>query len=81
MIYNPTKFCWICGRKFWGNRRYLIQEVDGIFHDVHKTCAEKERYICTQNLADGTVAKFLEGKGNPARPQNTKKGRGGDPRP
>jgi len=40
-----TKFCWICSKKFWGNRKYRIHIAeDGktVEHFVHKFCAEQE---------------------------------------
>jgi len=42
-IAKTNKYCWICARKFWGNKRYLI-EADGFFKVVHKRCAERGRF-------------------------------------
>jgi hypothetical protein len=33
------KFCWICSRKFWGNKVYLIDVRDEGVRHVHKSCA------------------------------------------
>ena len=40
-----TKFCWICGKKFWGDKKYKIIGEDGHKHEVHKVCAKNEGYL------------------------------------
>lgn len=38
------RFCWICGRKFWGDKIYVaIVENEGP-RFVHKSCGEQEGY-------------------------------------
>ncbi len=36
------KFCWLCGKKFYGNKVYTVVFRDYGLHYVHKSCAEKE---------------------------------------
>lgn len=36
-----TRLCWICGRKFWGNKFTTIILEDGFTRECHKSCAEE----------------------------------------
>lgn len=38
------RFCWICGRNFWGNRLYTIVAKDLRMRYVHKSCGEENGY-------------------------------------
>jgi hypothetical protein len=42
-IAKSNKFCWICSRRFWGNRKYLI-EAEGYYKVVHKSCAKQDGF-------------------------------------
>ena len=36
---DKAKFCWDCGKRFWGNKKTFIF-ADGNFHCVHKQCVK-----------------------------------------
>lgn len=45
ILFSHAKFCWICGRRFYGNKKYLITcKEDNYIKAVHKACAKKAKY-------------------------------------
>lgn len=68
--FKVMKFCWICSKRFYGNKKYLILGEDGEEHLVHKTCAqehnyqilEKEKMTMVKIFITGTCVKCEEAK-------------------